>query len=417
MEEGDCVSVAVLVLTSNHRLHQAARHSGKVCCIHIDEIFVAECQKSIGENLKTCWHVPVPEITVSASKSRNKVGRLGAKGAAAIRIDLEETDMEPDLEVVQIRPGESFAAWSHGYPYRTVRWHFHPEYELHQVVATKGRYFVGDFIGEFEPVNLVLTGPNLPHNWVSDVPKDMVVPLRCRIIQFSEGFISGAMTALPELAALSPVLESSRRGVLFSPETSHEIAPLMAEMMDAQGVRRIELFMLIAGLLSRAKGSRMLASASYLPDPSGYMSVGINKALAFIRENLTQPFGEANLAAIAGQSTSSFSRAFRQHTGMSLVQYVKRLRINLACQILMSDEQASITSVCYEVGYNNLSNFNRQFLAEKGMTPSQFWRLLLDSGNAAKTAKSSQGGARQYHLNPRENGRAPHEGPREEVLC
>jgi AraC-like DNA-binding protein len=187
----------------------------------------------------------------------------------------------------------------------------------------------------------------------------------------------------------------------------------MAEMMDAQGVRRIELFMLIAGLLSRAKGSRMLASASYLPDPSGYMSVGINKALAFIRENLTQPFGEANLAAIAGQSTSSFSRAFRQHTGMSLVQYVKRLRINLACQILMSDEQASITSICYEVGYNNLSNFNRQFLAEKGMTPSQFRRLLLDNGNAAKTAKSSQGGARQYHLNPRENGRAP----REEVLC
>jgi AraC-like DNA-binding protein len=54
---------------------------------------------------------------------------------------------------------------------------------------------------------------------------------------------------------------------------------------------------------------------------------------------------------------------------MSLTQYVKRLRINLACQILMSDEQASIASICYEIGYNNLSNFNRQFLAEKGMTP------------------------------------------------
>src|SRR5215213_998561 len=138
--------------------------------------------------------------------------------------------MEPDLEVVQIRPGESFAAWAHGYPYRTVRWHFHPEFELHMVVATTGRYFVGDFIGEFAPGNLVLTGPNLPHNWVSEVPKDMLVPLRCRIIQFSEGFISGAMTALPELAALALVLESSRRGVLFSQETSREIAPLMAEV-------------------------------------------------------------------------------------------------------------------------------------------------------------------------------------------
>jgi AraC-like DNA-binding protein len=294
--------------------------------------------------------------------------------------------MEPDLEVVQIRPGESFAAWSHGYPFRTVRWHFHPEYELHLVVATNGRYFVGDFIGEFEPGNLVLTGPNLPHNWVSDIPKGTSVPLRCRIIQFSEKFIDGAMKALPELSALASVLESSRRGVLFGKDTSRQLSPLMEEMMQARGVRRIELFMLVAGLLSRAQGTEMLASANYLPDPSGYMSVGINKALAYIRENLTRPFSEADLAAIAGQSTGGFSRAFRQHTGMSLVQYVKRLRINLACQILMSDEQAPITSICFEVGYNNLSNFNRQFLAEKGMTPSRFRQLLLDNIDTAKAA-------------------------------
>lgn len=294
--------------------------------------------------------------------------------------------MKPDLEVVQIREGESFKAWSHGYPFHTVRWHFHPEYEIHLVVATEGRYFVGDFIGEFEPGNLILTGPNLPHNWVSDVPKDVMVPLRCRIIQFSEDFIGGVMGVFPELAALGPVLEASRRGLLFSKETAASIAPFMEELMTAQGARRIELFMLIAGALSRAQGTEMLASAGYLPDPSGYMSAGMNKALAFVREHLTVPFSEADLAEIAGQSTSAFSRAFRRHTGMSLVQYVKRLRINLACQILMSDEQASITDICFEVGFNNLSNFNRQFLAEKGMPPSQFRRLLVENINTAKAA-------------------------------
>ncbi|TIS82625.1 MAG: helix-turn-helix transcriptional regulator, partial [Mesorhizobium sp.] len=179
------------------------------------------------------------------------------------------------------------------------------------------------------------------------------------------------------------VLEASRRGVLFSRQTSKQLGPLMEEIMNSQGVRRIELFMMIMGLLSRAEGARMLASASYLPDPSGYMSAGINKALAYLRENLTQPFSETDLAAIAGQSPSVFSRSFRQHTGMTLVQYVKRLRINLACQMLMSDEQASITSICFEVGYNTLSNFNRQFLAEKGMTPSHFRRLTLHNINRA----------------------------------
>jgi AraC-like DNA-binding protein len=294
--------------------------------------------------------------------------------------------MKPDLEIVQIRRGESFKAWSHGYPFHTVRWHFHPEYEIHQVVATSGRYFVGDFIGEFEPGNLVLTGPNLPHNWVSDLPKEVTIPLRGRIIQFSEAFIGDAMRVLPELSGIGALLGSSRRGVLFAGRTSRELAPLMEEIVEAQGVRRIELFMAIMGTLSRAQGARLLSSANYLPDPSGYMTAGMNKALAFIRENLTRPFGEADLAAIAGQSQSAFSRSFRRHTGMSLVQYVKRLRINLACQILMSDDQATITDICFEVGFNNLSNFNRQFLAEKGMPPSRFRRLLADNINAARAA-------------------------------
>ncbi|WP_407118623.1 helix-turn-helix domain-containing protein [Bradyrhizobium sp. LMG 9283] len=294
--------------------------------------------------------------------------------------------MEPDLEVVQIRRGESFKAWSHGYPFHTVRWHFHPEYEIHQVVATSGRYFVGDFIGQFEPGNLVLTGPNLPHNWVSDLPADVAIPLRGRIIQFSEEFIGDTMKLMPELSGLGALLESSRRGVLFSGDTSKELAPLMEEIVAAKGVRRIELFMMILGTLCRARGALPLSSPNYLPDPSGYMSAGMNKALAFIRENLTQPFGEADLATIAGQSQSGFSRSFRRHTGMSLVQYVKRLRINLACQILMSDEHAPITDICYQVGFNNLSNFNRQFLAEKGMPPSRFRRLLADNINAARAA-------------------------------
>ena len=292
--------------------------------------------------------------------------------------------MEPDLEVVQIRRGESFTAWSHGYPFRTVRWHFHPEYELHHVVATRGRYFVGDFIGDFEPGNLVLTGPNLPHNWISEVPPGGTVPLRCRIVQFSEDFIGNTMKVLPELGSLSHVLERSRHGALFSPATADELAPALAELIEAQGVRRMELFMTILGVLSRATDIRTLASSSYLPDPSGYMSVGINKALAHIGGHLTEPFAESDLAAIAGQSPSAFSRSFRRHTGMTLVQYVNRLRINLACQLLMSDDNPPVTEICFAVGFNNLSNFNRQFLTQKGMPPSRF-RMLMTT-RAAEAA-------------------------------
>jgi transcriptional regulator GlxA family with amidase domain len=66
------------------------------------------------------------------------------------------------------------------------------------------------------------------------------------------------------------------------------------------------------------------------------MSAGMNQVLAYINANLTEPFAESDLADLTGQSASSFSRSFRRHTGMALVQYVNRLRINFACHLLMT---------------------------------------------------------------------------------
>lgn len=294
--------------------------------------------------------------------------------------------MDPDLEVVQIGRNESFKAWEHGYPFHTVRWHFHPEFEIHHVVETSVRYFVGDFIGSFEPGNLVLTGPNLPHNWVSDVPSGMHIPLRSRVVQFTEPFIAEAMKLLPELASARNMLEMSRSGLLFTSKNAKIVGPMLKELVAALGIRRIELFLSIIGALSRATDARPLTSSSYLPDPSGFMSAGINKALSYINKHLTEPFSEKDLAAITRLSSSAFSRNFRRHTGMSLGQYVNRLRINLACQLLISPERTQIADLCFSSGFNNLSNFNRQFMAQKGVTPSRFRSLMAERAGVARAA-------------------------------
>jgi AraC-like DNA-binding protein len=298
--------------------------------------------------------------------------------------------MKPDLEVVQIGRGESFKAWEHGYPFRTVRWHFHPELELHHVVNTSGRCFVGDFIGSFDPGNLILAGPNLPHNWVSDTAAGENVPLRSRVLQFTEGFAAEAMALMPELAPFRDTLERSRRGLLFGPATAARVGPMLGQLVRAQGIRRIELFWGIVGALAQAQDLKELTSPGYLPDPSGFMSAGINQVLAYINENLTEPFGETDLARIAGLSPSAFSRSFRRHTGLTLVQFINRLRINFACQLMMNDEALRITDACYASGFNNLSNFNRQFLKHKGMTPSRFRTLLADNFASGEIARSEE---------------------------
>jgi AraC-like DNA-binding protein len=291
--------------------------------------------------------------------------------------------LQPDLELVAVPRDESFKVWSHGYPYRTVRWHFHPEYEIQVITSTTGKYFVGDFIGSFEPGNLVMTGPNLPHNWVSNVPHGERVDERCLILQFDAEVIAQAIKAFPELKRVECLLDASRWGVLFTPKTGAAAEPIMREMLGAQGMRRITLFLALLDLLVQGTEQVKLASAAYRADPSHYAETRINHVLSYIGKNLSQELRETELAELAGQSASAFSRYFRRHTGVPFVQYVNRLRINLACQLLMSGE-LSITDICYQVGFNNLSNFNRQFLLLKEMSPSR-WRAYQQLNAASAT--------------------------------
>ncbi|TLP48117.1 MULTISPECIES: AraC family transcriptional regulator [Cohaesibacter] len=280
--------------------------------------------------------------------------------------------MQPDLELVHIRKGESFAAWQHGYPFRTVRWHYHPEYEIHLVVSTSGKYYVGDHIGQFKPGQLVMTGPYLPQNWISEIPEGSFHHRRSQVIQFSEPFIEDAMDAIPEMASFRPMLERSQRGLLFDNETGNSIEPVLSQLVDATGIKRIALFCEIVDTLLRAPEPQVLASLNFQLEMGGADDTGINRAIHFLRENLTKPITEADLADLTGQSQSSFSRSFKRHTGMTLVRYKNQLRIDLACHMLLSDVDARIADICYDVGFANLSNFNRHFQKLKGMSPSEF---------------------------------------------
>ena len=289
--------------------------------------------------------------------------------------------MKPDLEVVQIGRAESFKAWEHGYPFRTVRWHFHPELELHYVVSTSGRYFVGDFIGSFETGNLVMTGPNLPHNWVSDTLPSEEVWVRSRVVQFTESFVTEAATLMPEVACFRDTMERSRRGPLFGAETAARVGPTLEELVQAKGIRRIELFWRAAGALARAQDRQELTSPGYLPDPPGFMSARINQVLAYINDNLTEPFSETDLARIAGLSTGAL--------------------------LMMNDEALRLTGEVDPEPVDELHNrepsvaaeaagVNRQFLRHKGMTPSRFRAFLGDniaSGAAARVEAGYAGAA------------------------
>ena len=277
---------------------------------------------------------------------------------------------QPELEIVVVDRDEPFKIWTHGYPFRTVRWHFHPEFEIHLITTTTGRAFVGDYIGTFAPGNLVMTGPNLPHNWLSDVPPGTVVPQRCIVLMFGAAFIERCAALFPSLD-LAALIDQSQRGLEFSAEASEKAAPLMRAMLEGDRLSHAAVFMQILECLLRDQKRRMLASVGYHVRPSVYMTQPLNHVLDHIARNLSFDLRETELAALSGYTPSAFSRAFHRQTGMTFVAYVNSLRINRACHLLTSSERL-ITDICFEVGFNNISNFNKRFQTLTAMNPREY---------------------------------------------
>lgn len=264
---------------------------------------------------------------------------------------------------------------SHGFPTPLARWHCHEEYELHLITSTAGKAFVGDWIGPFGPGHLVLCGPRLPHNWVSmDVP-DGGVAERDLVIQFRHDPLVQAAQHIPELAAVLPLLERSKLGIEFF-GLSDRAAEHWRRVKGSRGLQRLAAFVDFLADLAACNDYRLLSSVQMQGGQADHDNEQINAVVDRITEHLAEPLSLSALAAELGMSDSRFSRFFRKTTGNTFVDFVNRVRVSRACQLLMESDRL-ISDVCYEVGFNNVANFNRRFLEIKGVTPSEFRRQAV----------------------------------------
>jgi len=261
---------------------------------------------------------------------------------------------------------------AHGFPTPLARWHFHDEYELHLITATSGKAFVGDWIGPFQPGHLVLCGPRLPHNWISmDMPEGGVAE-RDLVIQFAHGPIAHAAEAIPELNEVMALLDRARHGVEFF-GLGERAVQHWHDVKSSRGIARLAAFWAYLADLARCTDFRLLSSVRMQGEDDDAETDQVNALVNRITRDLAQPLSATELAAELGMSESRFSRFFRRATGNTFTDFVNRIRVNRAGQLLMETDR-QITHICYEVGFNNVANFNRRFLEIKGVTPSEFRR-------------------------------------------
>ncbi|MFY0678959.1 MAG: AraC family transcriptional regulator [Thalassovita sp.] len=278
--------------------------------------------------------------------------------------------IQPEIEVVD-RSTRSIRYLEHGWPTELCRWHAHEEYELHLVVATRGKAFVGDYIGDFHPGTLFLTGPNLPHNWITDNVWTEPVPIRDMLVQFSHSSIEALAEGFPEFGEVLEMLKMAQSGIEFSGFNPTFARGHMESIRDNAGPERILAFVRFLVRLNEHAEKKTLSVSKLVQPSGGSRQARIGKVIDHIVQNYAEAISVDSAAEMASMSAASFSRNFQTATGHRFVEFVNRVRIGQACGLLYaSDDQ--VTSICYQVGFQNLANFNRQFLKMKEMTPTEY---------------------------------------------
>jgi len=290
---------------------------------------------------------------------------------------LKNVDVTTNLvrEVIVAPLDRSVLAFSHNYPYPFTGWHYHPEYEIHIIRRSTGSYFVGTHAGRFEPGNLVLMGPNLPHMWVSDAAcsereDSLFIENRDMVLQFSEAFSKNCIRDFEGTKAFELLLHQSRSGIEFSHGTSLLVQDLLQRLIDTSGLSRLSLFFEIFSVLAEDEDRRLLGEA--MPEIPLEHTERIDAILEYIAENFNSPELTCGLLAEREKMPfSTFSRFFAKSLNCSCQEYINRLRIYKACQLLI-ETRVPITSISYDVGFDVLSTFNRNFIRYIGVAPRDF---------------------------------------------
>ncbi|WP_159519187.1 AraC family transcriptional regulator [Sunxiuqinia indica] len=249
--------------------------------------------------------------------------------------------------------------------------HFHPEYELNYISNAEGaRRIVGDHIYEIKGDELVMVGPNLYHGW-EDFNNDPKKQIHEITIQFPHDLFSSDMLNKNILNPVKELLFHSQRGIAFSMSTIRQVKEKIVSLSQKRGFDSfIELQTLLYDL-AISREQQLLTNLSFQRSPDFYNSERIEKVYNYVRENFQKKIMLEDAAQLLNMSVVSFTRLIKQRTGKSFIDFVNEIRLGFATRLLIESNK-SINEICFECGFNNLSNFNRIFKKKQGSTPSEF---------------------------------------------
>ena len=125
-------------------------------------------------------------------------------------------------------------------------------------------------------------------------------------------------------------------------------------------------------ILCGALAAAMVLTTAAVPASAAAKNIEkLKSVIKYVELNYASPMTIAEMADLAGFSESHFMKFFKNTMGVPFTSYLNSYRLTMAGRLLLQSDD-TILSIATEVGFDNLSYFNRTFKKQYGMTPSAY---------------------------------------------
>ncbi len=270
----------------------------------------------------------------------------------------------------------SFSAFIERPPEFDTPWHHHPEYELILILGSRGTRFMGDSIADFKETELILIGPNLPHFWKEDT-RNINKTAEAFVLHFSVDFLGKDFFNLPETKKIKQLLDKARLGLKFHVDSESSLVKAIKSLHEKKDFDKMLALLQLLNNMGTYKKFEQLSSPGFANFITEQKSNRINKIFEYSITNFKEAIKLDTVAAMINMSKPSFCRFFKKSTGKAYFDFIKELRIGYACKLLQ-ESNMSIIQICFECGYESISNFNRQFKEIINETPFKYRQSFIE---------------------------------------
>ena len=268
------------------------------------------------------------------------------------------------------RPEQSFRTEVYSTVEITGRYHCHPEYELTWIETGHGLRLIGFSVETFDPGDLVLIPPGMPHRYMTRRIDRPTEPIRFRVLKF-RGELLDPLLRLPEFRLPAQRLrEAENTGLCFIGGASPEVARLFTGICEKEQMPRFLDFLALVGALSEAP-ARFFDTAKCAIDTDARVVKVIDFLQHEIGEGRSPSLADAAIRAC--MTPPAFSAYFRKATGKRFIDYLTEIKLGRALTLLAGSDM-TVAEIALRSGFRNLSNFNRVFRTGRRMSPSVYRR-------------------------------------------